>query len=136
VSATARQLAPAPTRAYPTRAHATRAPAARPRTPSPPRSSRRARRGLHPAFWAFSAVVVTGLAVGLVSLSALVVETGFGIGRTEDRIAALLERRELLSKEVATRSAPGRVAAWARGHGLVMPEQVVVLPVTRPESSG
>ena len=117
---------PAPT---PRRARPVRAPAARPTTTSPPSPRRRARRGFHPAFWIFSALVVTGMVVGIVSLSALLVQTGFGIDRDEARIAELTDQRELLFKEVATMSSPGRIASWARTRGFVMPESVVVLQV-------
>ena len=69
------------------------------------------------------------MVVCLVSLSALVVQTGFGINRAEDRIAELVTRGEVLRKDVATHSAPGRIASWARQRGLVMPEDVIVLQV-------
>jgi cell division protein FtsL len=80
-------------------------------------------------FWALTATIVTASVVALVSVSALVVETGFGIDRTEARIATLLEEGEGLRREVAEMSAPNRIAAWARRRGLVMPEEVVVLQV-------
>jgi len=148
VSTPARKLTPAAPRHAPThlptpaptprdRARPVRAPAARPTTTSPPSPRRRARRGFHPAFWIFSAFVVTGMVVGIVSLSALLVQTGFGIDRTEARIAELADERELLGKEVATMSSPGRIASWARARGFVMPEDVVVLQVPgRPEVDG
>lgn len=119
------------------RARPVRAPAARPTITSPPSPRRRARRGFHPAFWIFSALVVTAMIVGIVSLSALLVQTGFGIDRTEARIAELADQRELLAKEVATMSSPGRIASWARTRGFVMPEDVVVLQVPgHPEVDG
>jgi len=65
----------------------------------------------------------------LVSLSALVVETGLRIDHAEDRLASLADRREVLERDVARLGAPGRIAAWATERGLVMPEGVVVLQV-------
>jgi cell division protein FtsL len=76
-----------------------------------------------------TAVTITSIVVALVSVSALVVETGFGIDRTEAKIAKLLDEGERLRRDVAEMSAPGRVASWARRRGLVMPEEVIVLQV-------
>ena len=76
------------------------------------------------------------MVVALVSLSALVVQTGFDIDRAEDRIADLTDSRELLRKDVATLSAPGRIASWARDRGLVMPEDVIVLQVPGTDPAG
>jgi hypothetical protein len=67
--------------------------------------------------------------LALVSLSALVVETGLRIDHAEDRLASLADRREVLERDVARLGAPGRIAAWATERGLVMPEDVVVLQV-------
>ncbi len=137
MSTPARQLpSSAPSLPSPLHSRPPREPAARPRTPSPPQPLRRARRGFHPAFWIFAAVVVTGMVVALVSLSALVVQTGFDIDRAEDRIAQLTDGRELLRKDVATLSAPGRIASWARDRGLVMPEDVIVLQVPGTDPAG
>ena len=96
---------------------------------------RATRRGFHPAFWALTAAIVTTIVVALVSVSALVVETGFGIDRTEARIAQLLDEGERLRRDVAAMSAPGRIANWARRSGLVMPEKVVVLQVSAVAST-
>ena len=86
-------------------------------------------RRFHPAFWAMTAAILTTLVVALVSVSALAVETGFGIDRTEARIAELLDEGERLRSDVATMSAPGRIAHWAARKGLVIPENVIVLQV-------
>jgi cell division protein FtsL len=106
-----------------------RARPARPRTSPSPRPVRRARRGLHPAFWACASVLITAMVVGVVSLSALVVQTGFRIDRTEERIAELADRQEILTKDAAEMASPVRIARWARLRGLVMPDDVVVLRV-------
>jgi cell division protein FtsL len=79
------------------------------------------------AFWATSAAIVTTIVMALVSVSALVVETGFGIDRTEARIAELREEGEILRRDVAVMSAPGRIAHWAKRKGLEMPEAPVVV---------
>ena len=92
-------------------------------------TARRRARRFHPAFWVLTAVTITSIVVALVSVSAFVVETGFGIDRTEARIADLLDEGERLRRDVAELSAPGRVANWARRRGLVMPEEVIVLQV-------
>lgn len=139
-----------PARRLPERTPARRTtPAPRPapaerRTTSRPGTRRTARRRFHPAFWALTALVLTAIVVSLVSVSAFVVETGFGIDRTEARIAELLDEGERLRRDVAEMSAPGRVARWAKRSGLVMPEEVVVLQVPggasgasdRPEVAG
>jgi cell division protein FtsL len=78
-------------------------------------------------FWVLSAVTVTSIVVALVSVSALLVETGFGVDRTEARIAQLREEGERLRRDVAEMSAPGRIAHWGQRKGLVMPETPVVV---------
>lgn len=121
-------LAPSPDRARPTRA-----PAARPLTSSPPSPLRRARRGSTLAFWILTAVVIGAMVVGIVSVSALVVQGGFRMDELRDRIGTLAQEQEILTKEVAERSSPARVQSWARRAGLVMPENVVVLTVAPVE---
>jgi cell division protein FtsL len=106
-----------------------RAPAARPRISIPSHPRRRARRGFHPAFWILTAAVVTTMVVALASVSALVVQTSFGIDSLEARIAELGDRQQYLTREAASLSSPSRVAAWARRRGMVMPEDVVVVQV-------
>jgi cell division protein FtsL len=69
------------------------------------------------------------MVVAIVSVSALGVQSGFRIDELSDRIGALAEQREVLTKEVAELSSPGRVQTWARDSGMEMPENVVVLRV-------
>jgi cell division protein FtsL len=135
VSSPARQLAPSP-RPRPAspapsheRARPTRAPAARPLTSSPPSPLRRARRGSTLAFWIFTSLVLGAMVVAIVSVSALGVQSGFQIDALRDRIGALSDEREVLTKEVAELSSPGRVQTWARQAGMVTPDNVVVLRV-------
>ncbi len=125
-----RQTSPAP---GPDRARPTRAPAARPLTSSPPSPLRRARRGSTLAFWVLTSVVIGAMVVGIVSVSALVVQGGFRMDELRDRIGALTQEHEILTKEVAERSSPARVQSWARRAGLVMPDNVVVLTVAPVE---
>ena len=106
-----------------------RPPAARPLTSTPSHPRRRARRGLHPVFMLFSAVVVTMLIVGLVSISAMAVQTSFAVETVQERIAALNDRTESLTNDVAAFSSPHRVAKWARERAMVAPSDVEVLTV-------
>ena len=99
----------------------------RPRT-SPSPSSRR-RGGVHGAFWVLTAAVVTGMFVGRASVSALLVQTSFRIDELESTIASERDAHEVLTEQVASRSSPSKIAAWARARGMVMPEDVVVVQV-------
>ena len=104
---------------------------ARGRSHSLPRPHRRARRGSTPAFWILTALVVTGMIVGIVSLSALLVGSSFradalrGAARDARRAAGRAPRGRW-----RTLSAPSRIMAWAHGKGMVMPENVVILRVS------
>ena len=69
MSAPARSL-PSP---IPKRADPSRTPAARPRATPSPHHRARARRGT-PPFWVMTALIVTAMVVGIVSLSALAVQ--------------------------------------------------------------
>jgi cell division protein FtsL len=69
------------------------------------------------------------MVVAIVSVSALGVQSGFQIDALRDRIGALSDEREVLTKEVAELSSPGRVQTWARQAGMVTPDNVVVLRV-------
>jgi len=130
VSAPARSLAPQPA---PTPSR--RPPAARPPISPSPYPRRRARRGT-PAFWALTAVLITGLVVGIVSLSALAVQAGFRTDDLRDQLSALQQQQQVLSERVAAASAPSRVMRWARGEGMVMPERVVILRIPVSQDPG
>jgi cell division protein FtsL len=80
-------------------------------------------------FLVFSAAVVTALIVGVVSISAMAVQTSFAVEAVERRIAGLADRAELLTNDVAALSAPGRIARWARDRGMMPPTEVEVLTV-------
>jgi len=136
----ARRPAPAPQRrgvpTTPARAHPPRTPAARPHHPTPPQLRRRARRGPPLRFWVFTAVAVTGMVVGLVSLSAMLVQTSFRVGTLQQQIVTLTDAHEVLAQQVAELSSPPRVQAWARRKGMVVPERVVVLRVPPTPGAG
>jgi len=120
MSAPARILvSPAPKRADPSRT-----PAATP----PPHHRGRARRGT-PPFWVMTALIVTGMIVGIVSLSALAVQASFRSDDLRQQLGSLTQRQQSLREDVAAASAPSRVMRWARSEGMVMPERVVILRV-------
>ncbi len=81
-----------------------------------------------------TAVVVTALVVGVVSLSALVVQSSFAADDLRSRIGDLAEHQQVLTEQVASLSSPARVAVWARRHGMVVPDDVVVLRVGDPQT--
>jgi cell division protein FtsL len=108
-------------------------PAARPRTPPPPHARRRARRGSPPLFWLLAVSIVSVLLVGIVSLSAMMVQASIRTTSVEDRIATLTDLAERRDTEVARLSSPSRIGAWAKRQGMVPPRSVVILPVEEPE---
>jgi cell division protein FtsI (penicillin-binding protein 3) len=88
-------------------------------------TARRRTRRFHPAFWVLTAVTITSIVVALVSVSAFVVETGFGIDRTEARIADLLDEGERLGtgagRELGEGSRPGDARRGHRAAGAFAP---------------
>jgi cell division protein FtsL len=117
------------------RAPLPRTPAARPQVPSPSHPRRRARRG-SPAFWVLAASVITTSVVGIVSVSALLVQTSFRVDDTGGRIASLLAERDTLREKAAELSSPSRVRAWAGLQGMVVPDRVVILRVPATDGGG
>jgi cell division protein FtsB len=113
-------------------ARSARPTAARPPTPSLPSARRRARRG-STTFWVVSAVIVTVGVVGVVSISALLVRASFAEQALRAELRGLSEAHQGLVREVVTLSAPSRIAAWARGEGMVVADDVVVLRVRARE---
>ena len=83
-----------------------RSPAARPPIPNPPHPHRRARRGHHSAFWVFTAVVVSAMVVGLVSLNAMRVDAAY-------RTRSVAERVRLLTDETTDARERRRAAVLA-----------------------
>ena len=78
-------------------------------------------------FWLFSAAVVTALVLGLVSLSTMFVQAGFQADEVQERIAALQDRSRSLTLQMAQRSSPSRIAAWARANDLIVPQVAPVV---------
>ena len=104
-----------------------RTPATRPTPSTPPRV--RARRGSHPAFWLFSAILVAGLVLGVVALNALVVNTTYRLEAVEQRQRAAAESGAALEVQVAHQSSPSRISRWASAHGMVLPDSDAVVPL-------
>ena len=113
-----------------------RAPATRPPIPNPPHPPRRARRGHHPAFWVFTAVVVSAMVVGIVSLNAMRIDAAYETRLVTEQVRLLTDERRTLVNDVARLSSPSRIGTWARARGLVSPAagDVVILQV--PGTSG
>jgi len=122
-------VSPAPKRADPSRT-----PAARPRATPSPHHRARVRRGT-PPFWVMTAVIVTAMVVGIVSLSALAVQASFRSDALRQQLGSLTQRQQSLREDLAAASAPSRVMGWARKEGMAMPERVVIIRVP-PGPSG
>ena len=108
-----------------------RAPATRSPVPNPPHPHRRTRRGHHPAFWIFTAVVLSAMVVGLVSLNAMRIDAAYETRLMSERVRLLTDERRTLVNDVAHLSSPSRIGTWAREEGLVSPAagDVVILQV-------
>lgn len=108
-----------------------RPPATHPPIPTPPHPHRRARRGHHTAFWVLTAVVVSSLVVGLVSVNAMRVDAAYRSRSLAEEIRTMSDERRTLVNDVARLSSPSRVGRWAVRRGLVHPAagDVVILQV-------
>ena len=108
-----------------------RPPAARPPVSRPPHPHRRVRRGHPSAFWVLTAVVVSAMVVGLVSLNAMRVDAAYRTRSVTERVRLLTGERRTLVNDVARLSSPSRIGNWARTAGLVHPSpgDVVILQV-------
>src|SRR5439155_23820254 len=96
MSAPARSL-PSP---IPKRADPSRTPAARPRATPSPHHRARARRGT-PPFWVMTAVIVTAMVVGIVSLSALAGQARFRADDFRRLLVSVTPRPQSLVDDVA-----------------------------------
>jgi cell division protein FtsL len=76
------------------------------------------------------------MVVGIVSLSALVVQASFRVDALQSQIAQLTDQQRVLHEQVAAESSPARIQDWARQVGMVMPADVVVLRVPSTSGSG
>jgi cell division protein FtsL len=126
-----RWVTPAPQPARRRAVTPARAPATRPPIPNPPHPRRRARRGHHSAFWVLTAMVVSTMVVGLVSLNAMRVDAAYRTRSVTERVRLLADERRALVNDVAQLSSPSRIGTWARAEGLVHPAagDVVILQV-------
>ena len=131
-----RWITPAPQPTHRRAVAPARAPATRPPIPNPPHPHRRGRRGHHPAFWVFAAVVVSAMVVGLVSVNAMRVDAAYRTRSVAEQVRLLTDERRTLVNDVARLSSPSRIGTWANRQGLVSPAagDVVILQV--PGTSG
>ena len=102
-----------------------------PADPHPPHPHRRVRRGHHTAFWVLTAVVVSSLVVGLVSVNAMRVDAAYRSRSLAEEIRTMSGERRTLVNDVAHLSSPSRIGRWAVRQGLVHPApgDVVILQV-------
>jgi len=117
-SAPARRPRPAPPRA-PTR---------RPVAPRPSTGVNRTRRS-RSGFLIFSSVLMGSMVLGLVALNALLAQSSFRVDDLEQRVGVLTQANLELTRQQAALSAPGRIAAWARSHGMRLPDEIRFLHV-------
>lgn len=104
------------------------------RRPPPPAAPLTRRRQHRLGFALFAFTLVGSLVFGIVVLHALLAQQSFRIAEAEQRIEALDQERLELAREQATRSAPGRIAAWAIRHDMRLPDDIRILRV--PDASG
>jgi len=90
------------------------------RKPAAQRSALRRKRH-HLAFIVFASVIVGGMVLGLVALNAFVAQSSFRVDDLNARVDGLSQHYLVLEKQAAHLSAPGRIAAWARRHGMSPP---------------
>jgi len=76
-----------------------------------------------------TAVIVTTMVIGIVSLSALAVQASFRSDDLRQQLVSLTQQQQSLREDVAAASAPSRVMRWARKEGMVMPERVVIIRI-------
>jgi cell division protein FtsL len=117
-----------------TRAAARRAPSAV--RPGPVAAHRPVRTGARRGRLAFTvlAAALASLAVtGVVALNALVAQREFRIEALEERIDGLADAYRARTEEAARLSAPRRIAAWARRHGMRLPDEVHILHLPGPD---
>ena len=74
-------------------------------------------------------VVVGSAVLGLAVLYALLAQSSFRVDDLQQRIEALSEENLELTRWQASLSAPGRIAAWARSHGMRLPDDIRFLHV-------
>jgi cell division protein FtsL len=80
-------------------------------------------------FTVFASVVIGAMVVGLVALNAFLAQTSFRIDDLDAKLGDLTDRNAVLTRQVADRSAPGRIADWAARHGMRLPDDIHILLV-------
>ncbi|HEX9122566.1 MAG TPA: septum formation initiator family protein [Actinomycetota bacterium] len=80
-------------------------------------------------FLVLCAVVLGMPVLGLVTLNALLAQSSFRVDDLQQRIQGLSQQNLELTTEHAKLSAPGRIAAWARRHGMRLPDDIRYLHV-------
>jgi hypothetical protein len=111
-------------------------PAPPPRT-APPRSSTAVDRGRRSrsGYLILSSVLVGSMVLGLVALNALLAQSSFRVDDLEARVGVLTQENLELTRQQAALSAPGRIAAWARSHGMRLPDEIRFLHVPAARSA-
>jgi hypothetical protein len=80
-------------------------------------------------FVILSSVLVGSMALGLVALNAMLAQSSFRVDHLEQRVGVLAQQNLELTRQHAALSAPGRIAAWARSHGMRLPDEIRFLHV-------
>jgi cell division protein FtsL len=80
-------------------------------------------------FALLAGAMIGSMVFGIVVLHVLLAQTSFRIDRAERAIEELSREHVSLIREQATLSAPGRIAAWARRHGMRLPDDIRILHV-------
>ena len=107
----------APDRGTPAR----RSPHRRTRPALRPASSPRRAQRHSVAFWVCSGLLIAGLVLGLVTLSAMVAQSSFSVDDLGARVQQLQQDARVKRKQVAHLTAPERIAAAAGAIGLHLP---------------
>lgn len=105
------------------------APARRPTPPHPSSGVHHRTRRSRSGFLIFSSVLVGSMILGLVALNALLAQSSFRVDDLEQRVGVLTQENLELTRQQAALSAPGRIAAWARSHGMRLPDEIRFLHV-------
>jgi cell division protein FtsL len=105
-----------------------RAPLPRTAPARPSTGVNRARRN-RSGFLILSSVLVGSMVLGLVALNALLAQSSFRVDDLEQRVGVLTQENLELTRQQAALSAPGRIAAWARSHGMRLPDEIRFLHV-------
>jgi cell division protein FtsL len=83
----------------------------------------------------FSAFVVGSMILAIVTFNVLLAQTSFRMGAAQERIDRLAQDQVDLVRQQATRSAPGRIAAWARRHDMRLPDDIRSLHVPSTQAA-